>query len=387
MNRSIDEECLTQIKERMIPFWVSLRDKTFGGYIGEHSGISMLPHAPKGSIYHARILWFFSTCAKVLPLETEQKNLVLDAAEQAYRFIRNVLWDTQKTGVYWSVDWTGKALDTDKHIYALAFTLYGLSAYYSATKSPEVLAFAQEVFNCMETKCRNKQGYLEQFDIDWKAIPNTKLSDGSGAPKTMNSMLHVMEAYTEFFNATGEGKSALEYTYSLLMDKVLNDKLGRMDLFFDEDYQVKNGNEKSYGHDIEASWLLTEAAKATGHFDDDKARILRLADCTIAEGFDGNALVNEIKEGITDTDRIWWVQAEAIVGLVNAFQITGDSGYLSKARAIWDYTKTHLIGDKEWFNAVTIEGKAYDRPIAGMWKCPYHNGRMFMELLKRHISF
>ncbi|GHT98674.1 cellobiose 2-epimerase [Spirochaetia bacterium] len=364
------DECLIQLKEHMIPFWVSLRDTTNGGYAGEHDGGAPAPQAPKGSIYHARILWFFSACARsggnVLLLETEQKKLVLDAALQAYRFIREALWDTQKGGVYWSVDWTGKSLDTDKHIYALAFTLYGLSAYYSATRSPEVLAFAREVFNCMETQCRNPQGYHEQFDRDFNPLPNTKLSHASGAPKTMNSMLHIMEAYTEFFNATGEGKAALEYIYTLLMDKVLNDKLGRMDLFFDDNYQVKNGDEKSYGHDIEASWLLTEAARATGHFDDAKARILRLADYTIAEGFDGNALANEIKEGRKDTDRIWWVQAEAIVGLVNAFQLTGDGGYLTKARGIWDYTKAHLIGDKEWYNAVTIEGKIYDRPIAGM---------------------
>jgi mannobiose 2-epimerase len=374
---TIIDECTAQLTRRMIPFWSSLADTRCGGFIGEHDGKHPLPTACKGSIYHARILWFFSAAARILGNRT-----LLTNAEQAWRFITRFLIDNRAGGVYWSVDYTGKPLDTDKHIYAAAFTLYGLSAYYRASKNPEALALARAVFTCMETHYRRPQGYIEQCDSNFTPQVNKKLSETLFTPKTMNSMLHIMEAYTEFFiavdgAATGEGKEALGYIYSLMLDQVLCDEKGRMDLFFDDNFRPQS-DEKSYGHDIEASWLLTEAARALGRLNEDQGRFLHLLDTTLAEGFDGKALANERKDGIEDTDRIWWVQAEAVVGLVNGYERTGSGGYLKKARAIWEYTRDTLIGDAEWY---------WGKTIAGMWKCPYHNGRMFLEIIQRGVDF
>ncbi|GHV80080.1 cellobiose 2-epimerase [Spirochaetia bacterium] len=382
---TISDEFKAQLTQRMIPFWSSLADTQHGGFTGEHDGVKPHPTADKGSIYHARILWFFSSCAAETPEPGERERLLKNAAH-AYEFIKRVFIDEKAGGVYWTADYTGKPLDTDKHVYALAFTLYGLSAYYRAAKNPEVLALARAVFTDMETHYRTPQGYIEQCDANFTPQVNKKLSESLFTPKTMNSMLHVMEAYTEFFNAAGEGKEALGYIYGLILDHVLCDEKGRMDLFFDDTFRPQS-DEKSYGHDIEASWLLTEAARALGRLPTDQPRFLRLLDTTLAEGFDGTALANEHKNGVRDTDRIWWVQAEAVVGLVNGYELTGSADYLKHARAVWEYTKANLIGEKEWFWGKTITGKPFDKPFAGMWKCPYHNGRMFLEVIKRHVDF
>jgi mannobiose 2-epimerase len=198
-----------------------------------------------------------------------------------------------------------------------------------------------------------------------------------------------MEAYTEFFyavDAAGEAKEALQYSYDLILDQVLCDEKGRMELFFDDNFHP-HSDEKSYGHDIEASWLLTEAARALGRLSADQGRFLRLLDVTLAEGFDGRALANERVNGVEDTDRIWWVQAEAVVALVNGYECTGSGAYLKKARAIWDYINNALIGEKEWYWGKTAAGKPFDKPIAGMWKCPYHNGRMLLEVIRRGVDF
>jgi mannobiose 2-epimerase len=386
----ITDEFKTHLTKRMIPFWSSLADTQYGGFIGEYDGTHQLPSADKGSIYHARILWFFSSCARILTppgaSESGERELLLKNADHAYRFIKQVFIDEKNGGVYWSADYTGKPLDTDKHIYALAFTLYGLSAYYLVTNNPEILDCARTIFTCMETHYRTPQGYIEQCDANFTPQVNKKLSESLFTPKTMNSMLHIMEAYTEFFNATGEGKEALGYIYSLILDHVLSDEKRRMELFFDEAFRPQS-DEKSYGHDIEASWLLTEAARALSRLPVDRSRFLRLLDATLAEGFDGKALTNERKNGAEDTDRIWWVQAEAVVGLVNGYELTGAGGYLKKARDVWEYTKATLIGEKEWFWGKTIGGTPLDKPFAGMWKCPYHNGRMFLEVIKRNVNF
>ncbi|MDR3283677.1 MAG: AGE family epimerase/isomerase [Treponema sp.] len=374
------QECKDQLTQKMLPFWSSLGDTKYGGFIGEHDGKNPIPDAVKGSIYHARILWFFSKCALTLGRED-----ALKSAEQAYRFIRDALIDPENGGVYWSTDYTGKPKDTDKHAYAIAFTLYGLSAYCQASGSKEALRLAQSVFACLETKCRTALGYNEQFDIAFNPKENRKLSETLYTPKTMNTMLHILEAYTEFYHAAIEGREALDYIYNLLMDKVLSGK-GRMDLFFDDALRPQS-DEKSYGHDIEASWLLTEAGRATGHLEGDVKRILHLADVTLAEGFDGQALSNERKGGREDTDRIWWVQAETVVGLANAWGLTGDKRYLDMARAVWEYIKTSLIGDKEWLGGRTKDGRPFTQSIAGMWKCPYHNGRMFIEIIRRKVDF
>jgi mannobiose 2-epimerase len=383
---SVIETCNTEIMQRMVPFWSALRDTMHGGFIGEYDGNVPVLHADKGSIYHARILWFFSTASRVLA-----KPAMLEYAEHAYKFIRDVLIDPENGGVYWSVDYTGTPKDTEKHAYALAFTLYGLSAYYRASGSKEALALAEAVFKCIETKCRDKTGdagYLVQFDRAFTPLTNKKLSETLFTPKTMNTMLHIMEAYTEYFSATSgnDAKAALEYIYMLITDKVLSDSKGRMELFFDAAF-VPQSDEKSYGHDIEASWLLTEAARCLGRLEADKARFLHLADATLAEGFDGEALWNENKNGYVNTDRIWWVEAETVVALVNAYELTGDNAYLPKARAVWEYISASLIVNNEWLGGRTKDGTPFTQPLASMWKCPYHNGRMFLEILQRKIEF
>jgi mannobiose 2-epimerase len=380
----IQDECKKELLDRMIPFWSSLIDIKHGGFFGEYDD-SPIPTACKGSIYHARILWFFSKCYKQFHTPS-----LAETAAHAYRFIRDKCIDKNVGGVYWSLDYTGNPLDADKHAYALAFTLYGLSAYYDAFADPEALECAYNIFTCLETKYRTATGYHEQFDVAFNPQVNMKLSETLGTPITMNTLLHIMEAYTEFYNAAkskrGEIKEALNFVYTILTQKVFCNSKGRMDLFFDEAYHPQS-DEKSYGHDIEASWLLTEAARVLGRLETDAKLFLHLADTTLDEGFDGVALINECKNSQKDTDRIWWVQAETVVGLLNAYELTGQDSYTQKAHRVWEYIKESLIAQHEWHWGKTKDGTPFNKPFAGMWKCPYHNGRMFLEVIKKNVNF
>ncbi|GMO14180.1 MAG: cellobiose 2-epimerase [Treponemataceae bacterium] len=407
------QDCKTELTERMFPFWTSLIDRENGGFFGEHDGTKVNRKALKGSIYHARILWFFATGEKVL-----QNKAFAEYADHAYAFICNNCIDKTSGGVYWALDYTGKPADTDKHAYAAAFTLYALAAYYRVRKSVDSLAAAKAVFNCLETKFKTDIAFNEQYDQDWNLLPNKKLAHESGGSKTMNTLLHIMEAYTEFCVAVREvsGDSAfsshvtqcLESVYSIIMQKVLKADNSRMDLFFDDALTVCNNDgvvTKSFGHDIEATWLLTEAARALGCLDADKNRFLALADITLAEGFDGEALCNE---GFTDadgkkridSDRIWWVHAETIVAMQNAFELTqgltdglthDGTKYLKISAAVWAYIKSTVITTKseqsEWLWGIKKDGSVFNATLASMWKCPYHNGRMFYELIKRGAEF
>ncbi len=383
------EEIREHLTDCIIPFWEKLRDDEFGGYYGWVGyDLATDKRAEKGCILNSRITWFFSNAYMLLGDES-----LLDEARHGYEFLKNYCIDKENGGVYWSLSYDGKPLDTTKHTYNQAFSVYALSAYYEASKDDEALKLAKELFKVIETKCMDELGYMEAFTIDFKPESNEKLSEnGVMAEKTMNTLLHVLEAYTELYKVSKDEavRDRLLWIVKTFKDKVYNPELSRQEVFFDREYNSLI-DLHSYGHDIETSWLMDRTIEVLDDINLAKEIYPITEELTrkvYEEAFDGHSLANECEKGVVNEHRIWWVQAETVVGFVNAFERNREKReYLEAAKREWEFIKEHVIDKRpgsEWFWEVDKTGKPYEgRPIVEPWKCPYHNGRMCIEVISR----
>ncbi len=386
------EEVRQHLTDCIIPFWKKLRDDKNGGYFGymDHD-LWVDEKAVKGCILNSRITWFFANAYLTL-----QDESLLAEAKHGYEFMQKYCVDHEKGGVYWSVKYDGTPEDTTKHTYNQAFSIYALSSYYDASKDESALQLALELFHIIEERCMDEIGYKEAFDRDFQEIENDKLSEnGVIADKTMNTLLHVFEAYTELYRVSGDAavKQRLFWILDTIVDKIYNPALHRQEVFFDREMNPII-DLHSYGHDIETAWLIRRGTDVLG----DKAYeekmlpiILDLTGQVYKVAFDGRSLANECEKGVVDENRIWWVQAETVVGFLNGYQLAPEhKEYLEAARAEWAFINEYVIDKRpgsEWFWDVNKEGKAVSgEPIVEPWKCPYHNGRMCLEVIRRGIN-
>ena len=389
--KKMKEEVREHLQQSIIPFWMSLRDDTYGGYYGYMGYDGIVDEcAVKGCILNSRITWFFANAYLTLGDES-----LISEARHGFEFMKEFCLDKENGGVFWSVTYDGKPEDTTKHTYNQAFSIYALSAYYDATKDEESIRIAEELYELIEEKCRNKGGYLEAFDRQFYPMENDKLSEnGVIADRTMNTLLHVFESYTEFYRVTKkkEVKERLEWMMDIIAEKIYNPKLHRQEVFFDLDYHTLI-DLHSYGHDIETAWLVDRGVEIVGNPEYEAKMTPITKDLTrqiYETAYKSHSLSNECEKGIVDTDRVWWVQAEAVVGFLNGYQKDKDRPeYLKAAEDIWQYIKTYLIDTREgseWYWLLDREGRPYeDKPIVEPWKCPYHNGRMCIEVIRRDI--
>lgn len=381
-------EVREHLTKALIPFWEGLKDETYGGYYG-YMGYDLVVNqkAEKGCILNSRILWFFSNAYDLL-----REEHLLEHAKHAYQFLKEYCIDATYGGVYWSLHCDGTVLDGTKHTYNQAFAIYALSSYYAVTKEEEALEIAQNLYQLIEERCKDEEGYLEAFTIDFKPESNEKLSEnGVLAEKTMNTLLHVFEAYTELYRVTKKEEvgNNLRFMMELFTDKVYNKQLGRQEVFFDSHWNSLL-DLYSYGHDIETSWLMDRGAEVLA----DKSYQEKIGQVTkvIAENiyhraYIDHSLVNEAEDGVVDKTRVWWVQAETVVGFLNAWQKQkGCDYYLEGAFDVWNYIKEYMIDKRngsEWYWALDENHNPIEKPIVEPWKCPYHNGRMCIEVIRR----
>ena len=373
----------------ILPFWTGLRDPDFGGYYGYMGqDLHLDPRAEKGCILNSRILWFFSEAAMALGRED-----LKDHAHHAYRFLSDYCLDPVHGGIFWSMTYDGKPLDTTKHTYNQAFAIYALAAYYRLTGNKKALAQARELFRLIEEHCTDEVGYLEAFTADWGPESNEKLSEnGVLADKTMNTLLHVFEGYSGLYQATRDpavGK-AMERILDIYANKVYDPALHRQKVFFDADYNSIL-DLYSYGHDIESSWLMDWGCGLLE--DPERNDRIREIDLEIGKAvFDAayscRSLANECDRGQVSEMRIWWVQAETVVGLTHLWnKLPEETKYRDAAADTFRFIEEYMVDKRpgsEWFWAVDKTGAPWpDKPILEPWKCPYHNGRMCMELMRR----
>ena len=385
------DEIRNELENHIVPYWEELKDEEFGGFYGfKGYDLALDKKADKGVILHSRILWFFSTCYEVLG---DEKYRAL--AAHAYDYVKKYCVDYELGGVYWMTTFDGKPADDMKHTYNIAFAVYALSAYFNATGDKEALALAERLFDDIETKTPDEYGCREAFTRDWKLADNEALSEnGLHAEKTMNSVMHLIEAYTELYRADKSDRvaAALKKQLSIVENKIYDYDNNALRVFFDGKFDVI-GDIHSFGHDIEASWLTDRAVETLGDEELIKkfnALDLRLAENIFNIAIEDGALNNERENDKIDRTRVWWVQAEGVVGFMNAYQHSGDEKYLKAALGIWDYIKDSVVDKREggeWYSEVSFEGKPHDwKEETGPWKCPYHNGRMCLEMIKRGVN-
>ncbi|HAM69288.1 MAG TPA: N-acylglucosamine 2-epimerase [Ruminococcus sp.] len=387
-----------ELRGHILPFWLGLRDDR-GGFMGRITpDLQADPAADKGMIYHARILWAFSSAYLKY-----QDPAYLSAAAHAYTFLRKG-WDIENGGFYWTLTVDGAPAETAKYCYCNAFCIYGLTLYAEASGDMDAMQLAEDAFDCIETHFAEPNGYIESCTADWQPLENDHLSEHDlHAAKTMNTTLHLIEAYAELYRVCGKKNvaAALRKLIELYADRIYLPEKQQLGVFYDSELNLI-GDLYSYGHDIEASWLVDHAcdclgsSKLTGR--------LRKIDFTLAErvsreAFYDGAFHNECFSGETDRTRVWWVQAEGVIGCLNAAQSAmnfGDSGnadrYLNLAAALWNYIQSYQIDRRpggEWYAETDKTGQPlFNTDTAGIWKCPYHNTRMCLEAIRRiHLIF
>ncbi len=343
---------------------------------------------PKGVVMHSRHLWTYSQAWLY-----RRNPLDLAAARQAYAFLTGPLLDKTARGFWWTVDSRGKAEFDRKVLYGQAFAVYGLSQYFRATGEKPALELAVETFDLLEKVGRDREfgGYYEAVDRSWKEPLIQALSEVDiPCAKSMNTNLHLLEAFSALYLATGlpRVREALESLLEVFEKRLLvtPEHLG---LYFDRDWKNLTDH-VSYGHDVEASWLMTEAAQILWGPElplEKKQIYSRVARKSLEVILtNGGSLPNELHSGRLDTDRIWWVQAEAIVGMVNGWELTANEEFLVAAESVWAFVERFLVDRNrgEWFWLVDAQGRpAADRPKGGLWKTSYHNGRACMEVIQR----
>lgn len=380
------------LKHNILPYWIkNMVDSENGGFYGRITGKEVVEsNAPKGSVLNGRILWTYSAAYRILKDEA-----YLQIAKRAKDYLLEYFYDKEHGGVYWLLDYKGNPVETKKQIYALGFAIYGLSEYYRATNDKEALEYAVKLYKTIEEYSFDKEanGYLEAFTQDWQLSEDMRLSDkDANEQKTMNTHLHILEPYTNLYRVWKDDglKTQLENLINLFLDKIIDQQTHHLDLYFDTNWNSKS-TIVSYGHDIEASWLLHEAALVLG-----ESGILQKVSTIVPhivraakEGLESDGSMvyeKDNKTGHTDTERHWWVQSEAVVGFLNHYQYYNDEDSLEKALHCWSYIKKNLVDWKsgEWYWSVLQDGTINRKEDkAGIWKCPYHNSRMCMEIIER----
>lgn len=388
---------INELNQRILPFWLKLMDKENGGYYGVVDyQLTPHPESPKGGVIGARHLWSYSAAYL-----SEKKASYLEAATHAYHFLKTSLWDPQNGGIYWLVDYKGEPINATKHIYAQSFALYGLSEYVKAANDSEALALAISTFHMIEEKCYSPlhQGYFEEFTIDWDRKTNELLNEGEGTIFTTNSHLHLLEAYTNLYTVwpNKDLLKKINHLLNIFYSKIYNHEAHYCYVAFDEEWN-RVTNTFSYGHDIETSWLLTETLRVTQLNRPDitemnKQIANKVATEGVAEDF---SLLAARVNGKLDKTRIWWAQAEAVIGFFNAFELTQDEKYLTLSISVWDYIQRHIHDPRlggEWYARINEEGEPISSlrsdkdntsgNIADAWKGFYHNSRMCYEMIRR----
>ncbi|NPD45741.1 AGE family epimerase/isomerase [Lentimicrobium sp. S6] len=388
MNLKIELE--QELVNHLLPFWLNkTKDEINGGFMGQINYLNEInTNAPKAAILNFRILWTFSAAYNFKPNPE-----YLRSAEQSFLYIKEHFIDHEYGGTFWLLDKDGESINDRKQAYALSFAMYGLSEYYKASGDEMAKDLAVQLFHDIENHFYDteNQGYIEALARNWDPLEDMRLSDKDmNAPFTMNTHLHILEAYTNLYRIwpNSDLAKALNNLLFIHRDRIMDDKTHHLELFFNRKWESQN-QVISYGHDIEAAWLMLEATKAlndTEIIKEFETILIKISKVTMEKGIheDGSILYEGNPSGVMDTDRHWWPQFEAMVGFMNAYEITEDEAYLKVVKGLWKFTKSHLKHESgEWWWRVNEEYLPnVSDDLVGPWKGPYHNSRGMMEVIR-----
>ena len=394
----------TELRTNILPFWlVHAIDEQHGGFRGQVANdLTIDPFAHKGLILNARILWTFSKAFSVYGEEVYRQ-----AACRAYDYITQHFWDAECCGVFWLVDYLGRPVESKKRIYGQAFAVYALAEYHRATGDPDALTRARGLYEAIESASHDALhgGYFETYERDWTLAQDQRLSQvDMDEKKSMNTHLHLLEAYANLLrygdNRTPadlktEGpryllRGCLKELIEVFLEHIIDRRTHHFRMFFDEEWHSKSDH-ISFGHDIEGTWLLCESAELLGDervLTEVRHEAVEMAQAVLDQGVDpdGGLLYEADPGGIIDTSKEWWPQAEAVVGFLNAYQLSGRECFRKAAERSWDFIQKYIVDHQhgEWLSKVSREGvPSPDKFKVDQWKCPYHNSRMCFEVMAR----
>lgn len=375
----------------VLDYWMKYStDEEHGGFYGSvNNNNEPDTNAAKGIVMMSRICWSFSAAYRF-----NKQPQYYATAERAFNYIFDHFVDREHGGVYWSVDTTGNMLDGKKQIYGLAFCIYGLTEYYKISGNPTALNTAIDLYIFIEEKSFDgvNNGYTEAFARDWEDIADLRLSaKDNNERKTANTHLHIVEAYTNLYTVWPKEKlkDRIANLLELFQQHFINKKHHHLHLFFDDVWNLRS-TLQSYGHDIEAAWLLQKCAEVIKHpslIQQFKELAVPVTNAAI-EGLDNDGGLwyeYEPSNNHLVEEKHWWPQAEAMVGFYNAYQLTGEQHYLRQSLQSWEFIKNHIKDETngEWFWGVNNDYSAMEKEKAGFWKCPYHSSRALLEVMKR----
>jgi mannobiose 2-epimerase len=393
---TLRSEIESELRCNLLPFWRDRSvDHTRGGFIARMtSDGTLIDDASKGLILNARLLWGFAALIRKLgePRDAELARRAFDYLKQHFR-------DSRHGGYRWRVGGNGRPLDESKKTYGQAFCIYALSEHALATGDSEVLDAARALFELIEQHARDHihGGYFEARAADWSATDDLRLSDKDMvAAKSMNTHLHLLEAYTNLYRAWPDPLVAMRLREliaifgSHIVDLGPGPHHGHLRHFFDEGWGLLSDT-YTYGHDIEAVWLISEAAEV---LDDRELEAtvggwaVEIARAVLGEGVDADGgLASEGRDSeVTNPDRDWWCQAEAVVGFEHAFELTGETAFAAASEGAWRFIDRSVVDrvHGEWFWRVMADGSVDERePKVSEWKGPYHSVRMCLEMMRR----
>jgi mannobiose 2-epimerase len=412
---NLRQQVETELRTNILPFWLEHAiDEQYDGFRGQIANdLTIDPFAHKGLILNARILWTFSKAFSVYGEEVYHQT-----ARRAYDYIIEHFWDTEYDGFFWLVDYLGRPAESKKRIYGQAFVVYSLAEYYRATGDQGALTRALRLFEAIELASHDAlhQGYFETYERDWELAREQRLSlVDMNEKKSMNTHLHLLEAYANLLRC-GEKREAADLISALrpkpsgrragesrhvlrgrlkeliqvFFEHIINRETHHFRMFFDEAWHSKSDH-ISFGHDIEGSWLLCEAAEIPGDerlLREVRQEAVKMAQAVLDQAVDpdGGLLYEADPSGFIDTGKEWWPQAEAVVGFLNAYQLSGQEHFRQAAESSWEFIDKYIIDRQhgEWFSKVSREGlPSQDKFKVDQWKCPYHNSRACFEVMAR----
>ena len=390
--QNIRQRVETELRSDILPFWLKHAvDEQYGGFRGQIANdLTIDPFAHKGLILNARILWTFS---KAFSLYGEEA--YLQTARRAFDYITRYFWDTAFNGVFWMVDYLGRPVETRKRIYGQAFTVYSLAEYHRAAGDQDALAKAIQIYEAIESASYDAlhRGYFETYERDWTLARDQRLSKvDMDAKKSMNTHLHLLEAYANLLRCHDDPalRRRLKELLQVFLRHIIDRQTHHFRMFFDEEWHSQSDH-ISFGHDIEGTWLLCEAAETLGDepiLQAVRQEALLMAQAVLDQGIDsdGGLFYEGDARGTIDTDKHWWPQAEAVVAFLNAYQLSGQEHFYVAAGRTWEFIEKYIVDHQygEWFWKVSRAGVPSDKEFkVDPWKCPYHNSRACFEVMAR----
>jgi len=388
LRERVERELLGDI----LPFWLTYAvDHEFGGFRGQIANdLTIDPLAHKGLILNARILWTFAKAYQVY-----RDEVYLRTAGRAYEYLRRYFWDAELGGVYWMVDHLGNPVETKKRIYGQAFTVYALAEYVAACAEKEPLEKAIALHRMIEDASHDAQngGYFETYERNWKLAREQRLSEvDMDEKKSMNTHLHLLEAYANLLRLWNEDelRKRLRELLRIFLDHIIDPETHHFRMFFDEVWRDRS-DRFSFGHDIEGSWLICEAAEVLGDtaiLEEARKAAVRMAQVLYEQAVDsdGGLFYEGSGKELIDTDKHWWPQAEAVVGFLNAYELSGRDYFLKASQNSWQFIEKFIVDHQhgEWYWKVSRDGTpSDDKYKVDPWKCPYHNSRTCFEVMER----